>query len=127
MRRAPLIIAVCILMGVLIIKFAAYSQDDMEFVDNSVFENPQRVPAVFRHEEHNERAGLDACEECHHVYEDGLRLEDESSEDQRCAECHEPQPVGRRPGLMKAYHLNCKGCHRSGNNGPVMCGECHRR
>jgi hypothetical protein len=26
---------------------------------------------------------------------------------------------------MKAYHLNCKGCHQEQKKGPVMCGECH--
>ena len=126
MKRGPLFIIACLLTLTLLL-MAAYSQDDMEFVDNSVFDKPELVPSIFRHEEHNEKAGLDACEECHHVYEDGQRLEGESSEDQRCAECHEAEAVGRQPGLMKAYHLNCKGCHQAGKLGPLMCGECHRR
>jgi hypothetical protein len=28
---------------------------------------------------------------------------------------------------MKAFHLNCKGCHQERKKGPVMCGECHAR
>jgi hypothetical protein len=29
--------------------------------------------------------------------------------------------------LRKAFHLNCKGCHQTKKQGPVMCGECHVR
>jgi class III cytochrome C family protein len=104
----------------------AYSQEEMAFVDNSVFPNPERAASIFKHEEHNEAADINACNECHHVYEDGLKIEDESSEDMLCSECHALEPTEGQPGLMKAFHLNCKGCHMSENKGPIMCGECHR-
>ena len=106
---------------------AALAQEDMIVIDNSVFENPQRPPASFKHDEHNELALIEECNECHHVYEDGQRLEDESSEDQRCADCHELQDVGAKPGLVKAFHTNCKSCHRKQKKGPLMCGQCHIR
>lgn len=106
---------------------AAYSQEDMTYVDNDVYENPQRVPSVFNHEQHNELAEIEDCKECHHVYEEGRKLEDESSEDQRCSECHDYKASGNTPGLTKAYHSNCKGCHLQQNKGPIMCGECHVR
>ena len=104
---------------------SAHSQEDMTSVDNSVFDNPQRVPALFNHDEHNEAAGIEVCSECHHVYEDGNKIEDESSEDQRCSECHGKEDSGNTPGLMKAFHKNCKGCHLALSKGPIMCGECH--
>ena len=104
---------------------SAYSQDEMEFVDNSVFENPERVSSVFLHDEHNEKAELEECNECHHIYEDEKLVEDESSEDQKCSECHEMKASGNMPALMKAYHTNCKGCHLEEKKGPIMCGECH--
>jgi len=47
----------------------AYSQDDMMFVDNSVFSKPERTAAVFEHDAHNEMAAIEACDECHHIYE----------------------------------------------------------
>lgn len=103
----------------------AYSQEDMTVVDNSVFENPQREPSAFRHDEHNEAAEVEECNECHHIYEDGKKLEDESSEDQRCSECHELSASGNPPALTKAFHTNCKGCHLQQKKGPIMCGECH--
>jgi hypothetical protein len=104
-----------------------YSQEDMTQVDNDVYRNPQRVSSVFNHEQHNEDAGIEECNECHHVYEDGKKLEDESSEDLRCSECHDFDASDNTPGLTKAYHGNCKGCHLQQKKGPIMCGECHVR
>ncbi len=104
-----------------------YAQEDMKEIDNSAFTNPVRTPAVFNHEDHNEAAEIEECGECHHVYEDGKLVEDETSEDQPCADCHELKTDDNRPHLMKAYHLNCKGCHTESKKGPVMCGECHKK
>ena len=126
MRRSSLSFFV-VFKSFLIILVSAHSQEDMVNIENDVFENPKRPPAVFRHDEHNELAQIEECNECHHIYEDGQRLEDESSEDQRCAECHELEDNGNIPGLMKAFHTNCKSCHRAKKKGPVMCGQCHVR
>ena len=118
-------IALSLLIGVVLVITSAWSQDDMTVVDNAAFNNPQRTPSVFVHDAHNETAGIDDCAECHHVYEDGKRLEDESSEDQSCSECHDLKSTGGQPSLIKAYHANCKGCHQAQKKGPIMCGECH--
>ena len=126
MRRSSLSFFV-VFTSFLFILVSAHSQEDMVNIENDVFENPKRPPAVFRHDEHNELAQIEECNECHHIYEDGQRLEDESSEDQRCAECHELEDNGNIPGLMKAFHTNCKSCHRAEKKGPVMCGQCHVR
>ena len=105
---------------------SANSQEDMVLVENDAFENPQRPPAVFRHDEHNELAKIEACNVCHHVYDENGRLvEDESSEDQRCSDCHEVEASGKQPALMQAFHTNCKGCHKQQNKGPTICGQCH--
>ena len=107
----------------LAILISAHSQEDMRFVDNDAFENPRRPPAVFRHDNHNELAEIEDCNICHHVYdENGRLLEDESSEDQPCLDCHEIETAGRQPALMKAFHANCKGCHTAQKSGPTMCG-----
>jgi len=122
-KAAVFIFAIVVVSAFLFV--SAYSQEEMTSVDSSVFKNPQRTPSIFRHDEHNEIAGIEECNKCHHVYEDGKLLEDESSEDQRCSDCHELKSSGNTPALMKAYHTNCKGCHLKEKKGPVMCGECH--
>ena len=124
-KRAAFLLGGLLLTAIILA--AAHSQDDMTEVDNTVFPKPVRPPAVFEHDDHNDAAGIDACQECHHLYEDGVLLADESSEDQMCSECHDLKPSGRMPGLMKAFHLNCKGCHLEKKAGPVTCGECHRK
>ena len=124
-KRVVILLGTLLLTAFLLV--AAHSQDDMTAVDNTVFPRPERTPAVFEHDDHNDIAGIEACHECHHLYEDGILLEDESSEDQMCSECHDLEASGQMPGLMKAFHLNCKGCHLERKEGPVMCGECHRK
>ena len=114
-----------ILIGISLIP--AFSQEDMEVVDCSGFTQKQRPPAIFRHDEHNEKAQIEDCNECHHIYENRVKLEDESSEDQSCADCHDEASADKTPGLKKAFHMNCKGCHLSSKQGPVMCGQCHVR
>lgn len=124
--RKPVFVAAGALAALLLMIASVYSQEDMAFVSNEVFDNPQRGPALFAHDEHNEAAGLDDCAECHHLYDDsGNLVEDESSEDQACAECHGDKDEGGKPKLIKAYHLNCKYCHLQEKKGPVMCAQCH--
>jgi hypothetical protein len=127
MGKKALIILTGIL-GLAVIMFSVYAQEDMVEIDNTVFTNPQRPPSIFKHDEHNEKAKIDQCNECHHVYENGKRLEYESSEGQPCSDCHglKGSPEGTLP-LMKAFHTNCKGCHLDKQAGPIMCGECHVR
>ena len=115
-------------MVTLMIFVSAYSQEDMVIINSDDFDSSQRPPTVFRHDEHNEAAEIEECNECHHVYDDdGKLVEDESSEDQLCSDCHELKSSGRQLALMKAFHTNCKGCHQEKKNGPVMCGQCHVR
>ena len=81
------VLAIVLFSGIAVI--SGYSQEEMTIVDNSVFDNPKRTPSVFRHDEHNEAAELEECNECHHIYADGEKVDDESSKDSRCADCHE--------------------------------------
>lgn len=123
--RIITLIAASLLIGIVLSITTVWSQEDMTVVDNAAFDNPQRTPSVFVHDEHNETAGIDDCAACHHVYEDGTLMEDESSEDQSCSECHDLKGSDGQPSLIKAFHTNCKGCHQAQEKGPIMCGECH--
>ncbi len=124
MKKYIVCLSVAAILSVFVLS-SVYAQEDMTHVDNSVFENPQRTPSIFHHDEHNEAAGIEDCNECHHVYEDGKKVEDESSEDQRCSDCHGIKTVDGQPSLVKAFHENCKGCHEKEKKGPIMCGQCH--
>lgn len=124
-KHLKLILLAAALVGIILLP--AFSQEDMEVLDDGGFSKNQRPPAIFRHDEHNEKAEIEDCNECHHVYEEGKKLEDESSEDQSCSECHDEKGSGNMPGLRKAFHTNCKGCHLEQNKGPIMCGTCHVR
>jgi len=126
MKKNVLFIFLAVLVATLIIA-PALSQEDMVVINQDAFENPRRPPAVFRHDEHNETAQVEECNACHHIYEDGKLVEDESSEDQLCSDCHEIHASGNNPALMKAFHTNCKGCHLERKKGPMMCGQCHVR
>lgn len=115
------------ILTLLFVATQSLSQEEMRVVDNSIFDRPVRAPALFEHDTHNEMAGIEDCAECHHLYdEDGKWVEDESSEDQSCSECHSVQNDGSNPSLRRAYHLNCKGCHLEKRAGPIMCAQCHR-
>ena len=103
---------------------AAFAQEDITTVEDSIFEDRIRPRAVFYHEDHNDAAELD-CYVCHHVYEDGELLEDETSEDYECSECHAGTNDSRNLDVVAAYHNRCKGCHEEEENGPVVCSECH--
>ena len=124
MRNIALI-CLSLLIGIVWVGPTVWSQDDMTVVDNTVFNSPQRTPSRFEHDVHNETAGIDDCAECHHVYEDGILVEGESSEDERCSDCHGLEPSNGQPSLIKAFHTNCKGCHQAQGKGPILCGECH--
>jgi len=123
-KTALMILAYFLCLSVMVIEVKA--QEDMMKIDNTVFENPVRRPVKFHHEAHNDSAGIYECNECHHVYKDGIIVEYESSEDKRCSDCHGlKEATDIKLPLMKAFHTNCKGCHLENKTGPMMCGECH--
>jgi glycyl-tRNA synthetase (class II) len=123
--KNTLLLKIVIIIIAFFLNAPVFSQEDMVVVDNCDFKNPRRPSASFKHDDHNDIAGLDECNRCHHIYENGKLSEDESSEDQKCSDCHKIEKNRRSPNLMKAYHKNCKGCHLKNRKGPVMCGECH--
>ena len=109
-----------------VIATAAFGAMAFQRMDNSYFDAPRRPAAIFDHDAHNEQAELDDCALCHHVFdEEGNLSEFDSSEDQACGDCHGLKTVDRMPGLRKAYHLRCKGCHLTVQKGPIICADCH--
>jgi len=117
-----------VLAGIVFCFGLGLAQEDIETLDNRAFSKISMPPAVFAHDAHNEKAGLDDCAVCHHVIENGRPSESETSEDQACVECHAVARAGDNPiPLRRAYHLRCKGCHLASEAGPIMCAGCHSR
>ena len=103
-----------------------FATDYIETVSDSGFEKKTRPPVAFFHDDHNDKAGIDDCTVCHHVYENGEKTED-MSVGMKCSECHLSAPDAAATDLIRVYHLQCGGCHMAQKVGPVMCGECHRK
>ncbi len=122
------IVALYIGMAVLFSLFCfvpAHAQEDIASLQDSAFVDKQRPAAVFQHDQHNETAEIEECNVCHHLYEAGNKIEDDSSEGQGCSDCHHVEEDHPTRPLMMAYHNLCKECHRDNDKGPVTCGECH--
>ena len=117
---------VAMMFAISLISFAAWCNDCME-IDAEVFENNKRPFVCFSHDDHNENAGIEDCAVCHHVYEDGKLMADETSEDSTCSECHAVKGDSKQMELITQYHDRCRGCHLERKSGPVTCGECHKK
>lgn len=110
---------------------SAFSQDDEDqFIKLEVLQPLSRPAALFAHDEHNEKAGLDDCAACHHGKDDqGKKDPDAYDVSEPCAECHKPAgeaAKGTTP-LMRAYHQQCISCHKQENKGPTHCAGCHQK
>jgi len=112
---------------------------------NETNDEKQRSAVMFPHELHMEQF---ECLECHHVYEDGENVLDDSdleegNTDISCCSCHNS---GTKIDLEYAFHNLCMSCHNEnrkkfwvprkgiqwkafmpvkGQSAPTLCGECH--
>lgn len=74
-----------------------------------ILETPLGV-ITFPHAEH--QAKISDCRACHH----------QGPEKGKCTGCHGADDNSPMP--MKAFHDQCKGCHKDAN-GPMKCHQCH--
>ena len=81
-------------------------------------------PVRFMHSKHAAR--IKDCALCHH-----FRPTDPNAlETTRCSACHQESfkpDYPERIGLKAAYHLQCMGCHREMDQGPMDCIGCHKK
>ncbi|RPJ07678.1 MAG: cytochrome c class III [Deltaproteobacteria bacterium] len=109
------------------------AQPDNIVLDHSKsFGKKGRSPVPFPHSRHIE-AGP-SCKDCHHLYENGKNVLDESTLEEgnpgvHCSACHSSKS---RIDLEQAFHHQCMGCHKrflkeKKKTGPRLCGECHLR
>ena len=124
-KRTVIIYMVITLFVCIFAVMSGYSQEDVTTVEDSAFKEKMRPTVPFLHEEHNEKAEIEECNVCHHLYEEGEKVEDDFSEGMECSECHTLNKGDNPLSLVKVYHLQCKGCHQQSKAGPIMCSECH--
>ena len=128
MNKAILMLTATILALFLALPAAFSADDGPPRLRDEGFSDYERPPSLFDHDMHTELDECQECNVCHHVFnDDGTLNKDETSEGEPCSSCHGLEQNGRQPGLMNAYHLNCKGCHDQIKKGPITCGECHVR
>jgi hypothetical protein len=119
--------SILILAGLFLGLSFAFSQEDEFVLHHEEIGRHQRPFVRLNHEIHSE---IIDCTRCHHNYDENGN---NTAEDGRsCSECHGKIGSKENPvPLMKAFHIQCKGCHerrisRGKTSGPVMCGKCHK-
>ncbi len=113
-----------LILTVFIVPFL-FSKEHMIYgSDPSILHQPR---VVFEHDDHNDLAGVEACDICHHDYSDLPVFNNDDYEEKDCAECHIRNQKLKTTSLMTVMHKSCKGCHMDMQKGPVLCGECHRK
>jgi hypothetical protein len=126
MKRRTIPLALVALVAACFLAIPALSQQDMTTIPDTGFAAHTRLPAVFNHDVHNEKAGLDDCTVCHHGEKDGKRDPSQDTAGTPCSDCHTAVGKPGRTPLMRAFHKQCMGCHMEKKKGPVTCGDCHR-
>ena len=121
--------------------WVAFSAAVVECPDDIVIETKgwpkdKYEPTTLTHKKHATEYKI-PCKDCHHVYKDGKNVWEEGQAVQKCSECHNVYLLGKdlreateeekKLSLYKAYHDNCKGCHKTQQKGPVKCTECHAK
>ena len=119
---ALLVIAV---FGVFMFTPMGMAEVDMTHVRSDALGPLTRPMAVFAHDQHNEKAGIDDCAACHHGKDaQGRQDKEDISAGIPCADCHAGAEKQVTP-LMRAYHQQCIGCHTQMAKGPTHCAGCH--
>ncbi|MBF0230270.1 MAG: cytochrome c3 family protein [Desulfamplus sp.] len=138
------IISIALISALISVSIPAksYANDCFTINGETIDANTNTRPFVcFQHDTHNEKAGVENCDRCHHLYdEQGKRLEGQTSEGQSCSECHAGNSSsnnGSSAGLENSrklnidlavkYHKLCRDCHLAEKKGPVVCGGCHKK
>jgi len=112
---------------IFLISAPVFSQEDRIQLKSGDLGKHKRPRVVFPHKNHED---LIDCRRCHHEYDDFKT--NIGGEGRKCSECHSTKNDSNKIPLMKAFHLQCKGCHAEVNTDrdlklPVMCGQCHKK
>jgi hypothetical protein len=119
------IIAGLVFFGSLIVLQGVFGQQEAKEVINIEYpehHTKDRYQAVqFAHKKHAD--AYKDCKTCHHTWKEGENVK-------KCVECHKKETKDSAIKLEKAFHNNCRNCHRNLKKagkatGPTICTKCH--
>jgi hypothetical protein len=113
-----------------IFAFSGSEMPEKIVIDNKGYKSDRKGPVPFNHQAHAEDYGI-ACDECHHVYQNGKNVWEEGDEVQKCSACHDPkESKGDVKKLQIAFHTNCRNCHKESGSEDApwkTCYGCHKK
>ena len=114
MKKSALLVAVLFALAFAGIAFANNGPDTINL-------ECKKGTVHFPHHQHQAKM---ECGECHHgeghsAYKEGMEIH-------KCEECHNKTSGNKINKPMKAFHKNCKDCHKK-NGGPTKCSACHKK
>ena len=108
-------------------------ESDLITIENEGYTKDRKGPVKFNHLKHAFNDKI-LCWECHHDYADKKNTWSPWGTTEKCIECHMPsEDMDNVPNLQKAYHTNCKNCHKAleepkKKNAPYRkCYGCHEK
>ena len=113
------IVAAIMFFGSLLVLQGVFSQPDSITIDNpGLYATDKYQGAPFAHKKHAD--ALKDCKKCHHTWKEGAKVK-------KCVDCHTKDS---KLTAKKAFHANCRGCHRAMKKagkatGPTPCTKCH--
>lgn len=106
---------------------------DVLILDNEGYKKDRKGPVEFSHKKHARDYKV-LCWECHHEYKDKENIWVPWVETKKCRECHDPMKKEiTEIKLQKAFHYNCKGCHKAlakedkKTGAYQKCAGCHKK
>ena len=85
---------------------------DVIIIDNKDYKKDRKGPVTFNHKKHAWEYKV-FCWQCHHDYKEGENVWAAWGTTKKCSQCHNPIiEQGAAMKLKKAYHVNCKTCHK---------------
>jgi hypothetical protein len=116
------IVAAIVFFGSLLVLQGVFGQQDVITIDNPGLHTKDRYQGVqFPHKKHAD--AYKDCKTCHHTWKEGENVK-------KCGECHKKETKDSAVNLEKAFHNNCRNCHRDLKKagkptGPTLCTKCH--
>jgi len=118
------IVAALLFFGSLVVLQGVFGQQEVK--DVFTIEHPdQHTKDIYQGIQYPHKKHADAvknCKECHHTWKEGENVK-------KCVECHTKDS---KITAYKAFHDNCRNCHRDLKKagkaaGPTICTKCHAK